>query len=233
MTLEELEAAVAGALQEFINRTPCHNCQGSPMLTEMNHKYVSYYILEMVKRFRSPDITKERVRELANKATQRRIRREMSAEMNAFVDQLGGIPDVGQPTAAPVAPPPPSVESAPLPVEPPTTPAPGPSDASVVSPGTSPGDAGEPSHGDDPSGGAEGPELEPVAPGTSLLSERDIAGLGDPSVPDLTSPGPQTPSAPVAPSPVVGRSAVKPPECPGCRQWLLPGGVCPTHGKVD
>jgi hypothetical protein len=80
VNLEELEVEIGQTVVDAIKNP-------SPQVARM----AVYYIMEVVKRYRTKGITRVRVRQLAEKATERRIRNEDALQLKEMLNNAGDV----------------------------------------------------------------------------------------------------------------------------------------------
>jgi len=83
MTRVELEDAVKNALGDLLTATPCVNCGGNPFANRMHIETASYYIFELVKRWKEDrgQIDIDKAVKKAWKATDRHFRDKSTEEL--------------------------------------------------------------------------------------------------------------------------------------------------------
>lgn len=87
MTRAELEAAIKDAMNDLIGSAPCINCGGNPFAVRANIEASSFYIFELVKRWREDrgQIPIEKAVKKAAKATELRFRDKSYEELLAMI----------------------------------------------------------------------------------------------------------------------------------------------------
>ena len=206
MTLNGLEKLIRTTLTGLLSQTPCAKCGGETSVLQVadNVRHGSIFIHEVVKRlvktWHLPEnMTEERIRELAMKATKRRLRKEMAKDLEEMLLQPEFVEDVPkEPVQVRLIP-----------------------DLEKETVFTPPEQESPESH--------LGPweESPPTTVGEALadaaVEREEKLSFGEAEIPDFTNVGSANA---VPPSDRIPKSSVEIPVCAKCGKDLLPGQPC-------